>query len=302
MDPRVSLPVGLLVLIIIMGTGVTGQQQISCTTQSRHINGPSFTAVCPGGCATSGSVWGTAIYTDDSRVCRAAIHDGRIPTTGGVVSVNKLPGRSSYQASTQNGITTSSYGAWGGSFAFSQSASSRVDGGWTDWSPWSTCSVTCGVGTETRGRTCTNPAPANGGADCDGLDQDTQDCDTGVLCPVDGGWTDWSPWSACSVTCGVGTETRDRTCTNPAPANGGADCDGLDQDTQDCDTGVLCPVDGGWTDWSPWSACSVTCGVGTETRDRTCTNPAPANGGVMDWIRRHKTVTRECSVQLFAAG
>ncbi|XP_078694923.1 uncharacterized protein LOC144923909 isoform X2 [Branchiostoma floridae x Branchiostoma belcheri] len=119
-------------------------------------------------------------------------------------------------------------------------APSRVDGGWTDWGPWSACSVTCGVGTETRGRTCTNPAPANGGADCDGLDQDTQDCDTGVLCPVDGGWTDWSPWSACSVTCGVGTETRDRTCTNPAPANGGADCDGLDQETQDCDTGVIC--------------------------------------------------------------
>ncbi|KAI8513894.1 hypothetical protein Bbelb_082180 [Branchiostoma belcheri] len=119
-------------------------------------------------------------------------------------------------------------------------AASQVDGGWSDWSPWSACSVTCGVGTETRGRTCTNPAPANGGADCDGLDQETQDCGTGVLCPVDGNWTDWSPWSACSVTCGVGTETRDRTCTNPAPANGGADCDGLDQETQDCDTGVIC--------------------------------------------------------------
>ncbi|XP_078693729.1 uncharacterized protein LOC144923237 [Branchiostoma floridae x Branchiostoma belcheri] len=158
-------------------------------------------------------------------------------------------------------------------------AASQVDGGWTDWSPWSACSVTCGVGTKTRDRTCTNPAPANGGADCDGLDQETQDCGTGVICSVDGNWTDWSPWSACSVTCGVGTETRDRTCTNPAPANGGADCDGLDQEAQDCDTGVLCPVDGGWTDWSPWSACSVTCGVGTETRDRTCTNPAPANGG-----------------------
>ncbi|XP_019645823.1 PREDICTED: uncharacterized protein LOC109486433 [Branchiostoma belcheri] len=59
--------------------------------------------------------------------------------------------------------------------------------------------------------------------------------------PVDGGWSDWSPWSACSVTCGVGTQTRDRTCTNPPPANGGADCDGLDQETQDCDTEVLCP-------------------------------------------------------------
>ncbi|XP_035666410.1 collectin-11-like [Branchiostoma floridae] len=44
------------------------------------------------------------------------------------------------------------------------------------------------------------------------------------------------------MTCGVGEQTRDRTCTNPAPAHGGADCDGPDQETQACDTGVSCPV------------------------------------------------------------
>eukprot|EP00058_Branchiostoma_floridae_P018788 XP_002604277.1 hypothetical protein BRAFLDRAFT_88566 [Branchiostoma floridae] len=154
-----------------------------------------------------------------------------------------------------------------------------VDGGWSDWGPWSGCSVTCGIGTETRDRSCTNPAPAHGGADCVGPDQEAQDCDTGVFCPVDGGWSDWGPWSGCSVTCGIGTETRDRSCTNPAPAHGGADCVGPDQEAQDCDTAVFCPVDGGWSDWGPWSGCSVTCGIGTETRDRSCTNPAPAHGG-----------------------
>ncbi|XP_066271796.1 SCO-spondin-like [Branchiostoma lanceolatum] len=154
-----------------------------------------------------------------------------------------------------------------------------VNGGWSDWGPWSPCSVTCGVGEETRDRTCTNPAPANGGADCVGLAQEAQACDTGVSCSVNGGWSDWGPWSPCSVTCGVGEETRDRTCTNPAPANGGADCVGLAQEAQACDTGVSCSVNGGWSDWGPWSPCSVTCGVGEETRDRTCTNPAPANGG-----------------------
>ncbi|XP_035685697.1 SCO-spondin-like [Branchiostoma floridae] len=157
----------------------------------------------------------------------------------------------------------------------------HVDGGWSDWGPWSSCSVTCGIGTETRDRSCTNPAPAHGGADCVGPDEEVQVCDTGVPCPVDGGWSDWGPWSGCSVTCGIGTETRDRSCTNPAPAHGGADCVGPDQEAlvQDCDTGVPCPVDGGWSDWGPWSGCSVTCGSGTQTRDRSCTNPAPAHGG-----------------------
>ncbi|KAI8516481.1 hypothetical protein Bbelb_050620 [Branchiostoma belcheri] len=69
------------------------------------------------------------------------------------------------------------------------------------------------------------------------------ECGVTIQGAVDGGWSDWTPWSACSVTCGVGTQTRDRTCTNPPPANGGAGCDGLDQETQDCDTGVLCPVE-----------------------------------------------------------
>ncbi|XP_078617535.1 uncharacterized protein LOC144885488 [Branchiostoma floridae x Branchiostoma japonicum] len=154
-----------------------------------------------------------------------------------------------------------------------------VDGGWSDWSPWSGCSVTCGSGTQTRDRSCTNPAPAHGGADCVGPDEEVQDCDTGVPCPVDGEWSDWSPWSGCSVTCGNGTQTRDRSCTNPAPAHGGADCVGPDEEVQDCDTGLPCPVDGEWSDWSPWSGCSVTCGSGTQTRDRSCTNPAPAHGG-----------------------
>ncbi|XP_078577488.1 uncharacterized protein LOC144862665 [Branchiostoma floridae x Branchiostoma japonicum] len=116
---------------------------------------------------------------------------------------------------------------------------STVDGGWSDWGEWSDCSVTCGVGTESRDRTCNNPAPA-GGADCVGTTEETQDCDTGVPCSVDGGWSDWGAWSDCSVTCGNGTETRERSCTNPAPANGGADCVGQAHETQDCHSGVPC--------------------------------------------------------------
>lgn len=45
--------------------------------------------------------------------------------------------------------------------------------------------------------------------------------------PVNGGWSDWSAWSTCSA----GKKTRTRTCTNPAPANGGADCTGSSTET-----------------------------------------------------------------------
>ena len=61
--------------------------------------------------------------------------------------------------------------------------------------------------------------------------------------PTNGGWSGWSEWSACSVTaCGSsGTQTRTRTCTNPTPANGGANCSGSNTETQACST-AACPV------------------------------------------------------------
>ncbi|XP_035688934.1 uncharacterized protein LOC118424472 isoform X1 [Branchiostoma floridae] len=98
-----------------------GLEFIDCNTQSRQLDGESFTVLCPADCASAGSnVWGSAIYTDDSSICRAAINDGRIPTHGGEVTVYKLPGQDSYQESDQHGVRTFPYGGWGGSFAFSQ--------------------------------------------------------------------------------------------------------------------------------------------------------------------------------------
>ncbi len=105
-----------------------------------------------------------------------------------------------------------------------------VHGGWTAWSDWSGCIGDCpsGNGLKTRTRTCSNPAPKNGGKECTGLPIDTAACD--VACPVDGGWTNWSDWSACEN----GTQTRNRTCTNPSPKNGGADCVGDSEEIQIC--------------------------------------------------------------------
>ncbi len=67
---------------------------------------------------TSGSVWGTDIYTADSNVGKAAVHVGLI-TSGqtATIRVCSLPGQSSYTGSTRNGVTTSSYGSWGNSYS-----------------------------------------------------------------------------------------------------------------------------------------------------------------------------------------
>ena len=61
-----------------------------------------------------------------------------------------------------------------------------------------------------------------------------------IITLVDGEWAAWSGWSSCDVTCDNGTQSRYRTCTNPAPAHGGLDCVGEGNETQECQEG-LCP-------------------------------------------------------------
>ena len=51
---------------------------------------------------------------------------------------------------------------------------------------------------------------------------------------VDGGWSTWSQWAACSATCGSGFQRRTRNCSSPAPANGGKPCVGNAEDLRVC--------------------------------------------------------------------
>ena len=126
-----------------------------------------------------------------------------------------------------------------------------VDGGWSEWTVGD-CGGggECDTGEALATRTCTNPAPSCGGAECVGESSEVQPCDLGEcadgfwcdagMCteqctPVAGGWSEWV-WGPCSVSCGGGVQSGTRSCDNPAPSCNGAMCPGDNQSEQPCNT------------------------------------------------------------------
>ncbi len=61
---------------------------------------------------------------------------------------------------------------------WNMTARKYLDGGWSSWSDYDTCTGTCpaNAGTQSRYRTCSNPAPLNGGASCNGSNIETVSC------------------------------------------------------------------------------------------------------------------------------
>ena len=178
-----------------------------------------------------------------------------------------------------------------------------VDCAVSSWSNWSSCSASCGGGSQTQTRTVTT-ASSNGGALCPALTQ-TQSCNT-QPCPVDCAYT-WvdDSISGCSVTCGSGTKTQ-HIQISISGSSGGRACPTNTTQTVACNT-QACPINCAVTPWSAWSACSST---GSQTQTRTITTN-PANGGtacpiliqaqscpvdcVVNWIND----TSNCSVSGF---
>ena len=84
----------------------------------------SLKFLCPNHCdiAISGNtVYGTDVYTDNSSICKAAIHSGIITNEGGFVVVEMTPGEDSYKGSERNGIVSKDYkGKWDKSFKVKQ--------------------------------------------------------------------------------------------------------------------------------------------------------------------------------------
>ena len=101
------------------GGGATNFTNFTCNSVGQDVQGDVGTTVngtCPAGCG-AGTIWGTAVYTDDSNICTAAQHSGAItPANGGSFLFIVTAGQSIYPASTQNGVASQEWGEWGRSF------------------------------------------------------------------------------------------------------------------------------------------------------------------------------------------
>jgi len=98
-----------------------GPIEAGCSFNAAEIKrdmGDTVQILCPAGCASTGATWGSEVYTADSTICRAAIHAGATPASGGMVTVHLEPGRPAYRGSSRHGVDSSDYGSYRASYRF----------------------------------------------------------------------------------------------------------------------------------------------------------------------------------------
>ncbi|KAI3428817.1 hypothetical protein D9Q98_007634 [Chlorella vulgaris] len=114
----------VILLLLALGCANAAVVILDCARTNSNevtVNAITTQAVvkCPAGCkAPGGYLYGTNTYTSDSRICRAAIHAGKITNSGGQFTLYYAKGLASYTGNTKNGITSLKYGAWTSSFKF----------------------------------------------------------------------------------------------------------------------------------------------------------------------------------------
>jgi hypothetical protein len=109
--------------------------------------------------------------------------------------------------------------------------------------------------------------------------------------------TEWTTWSECSKPCGKGVKTRSRKYKNKGARKKCAHLPNapelqqtIECEEDDCSGDITSPLKSAltkrecrMTDWSEWTPCSVTCGLGRKMRTRM-----PINKGIVDAQRHHE--------------
>ncbi len=102
-----------------------GQVDWRTSAKGLELAGGPITVVCPPG-GKNTNVWGTDLYTDDSSICSAAVHAGRITfAQGGRVTISDAGTQASYAGSERNGVSSQGYANWPHSFQVSAPVATR---------------------------------------------------------------------------------------------------------------------------------------------------------------------------------
>lgn len=147
-----------------------------------------------------------------------------------------------------------------------------TNGAWTEWSPWSLPTGLFNPETLIRRRYCSNPTPANGGFDCEGVGTDT----LLHIYPINGVWSEWQQWSHQTGSVNPEMLSRLRTCSQPAAAYGGEECEGDVEEKKE----VVRAINGNWGSWSGWFCPGLHKIANTFLRNRECNNPTPQFDGI----------------------
>uniref|UniRef100_A0A1I8IRW6 Sema domain-containing protein n=1 Tax=Macrostomum lignano TaxID=282301 RepID=A0A1I8IRW6_9PLAT len=159
-----------------------------------------------------------------------------------------------------------------------------VNGTWSPWSEWSSCSRLCGGGQSKRVRFCREPV--NGGLPCVGDSKEWRDCNTAPCLAVQKvqqtGWirtadrssaTDQPVWQQMVADCRAYAAESGEYRVKLSLSNRTQVCDSAAHRQQRQRQRELGRA------WSSWTACSSSCGSGFRQRHRECDNPPPSGSG-----------------------
>ena len=147
-----------------------------------------------------------------------------------------------------------------------------VNGGWSPWGPWSTCTASCDGGMWTRTRNCTFPEPQHGGYDCGGISWMNATCNQQPC-----------PGKNLTQIIYVNFFYRKQNTTYKLLIYNEQFAKNQFSTGKESSSNVkkmwFVVVDGHWSDWSPWTSCTKTCGGGFRWRYRFCDEPLPSGTG-----------------------